>query len=89
MGGKILLLWRFQGYFFSSIYLVESGCRKEVRVFGLSFIFGELHNGDAVIALRGLHGSENFSVKPIGVRAAGELRRATCNLCTKSTFAVG
>jgi len=58
-------------------------------VFGLSIVFGELHNGDAVIALRGLHGSENFSVKPIGGTAAGELRRATCNLCTKSTFAVG
>ena len=64
-------------------------CRKEFRVFGLSFIFGELHNGEAVIALRGLHGSESFSVRPIGGRAAGELRRATCNLCTKSTFAVG
>ena len=58
-------------------------------MFGLSIVFGELHNGDAVIALRGLHGSENFSVKPIGGTAAGELRRATCNLCTKSTFAVG
>jgi len=30
-----------------------------------------------------------FSAKPIGGRAAGELRRATCNLCTKSIFAVG
>jgi hypothetical protein len=60
-----------------------------VRVFLLSIVFGKLHNGDAVIELRGLHESENFSVKPIGARAAGELRRATCNLCTKSTFAVG
>jgi hypothetical protein len=60
-----------------------------VRVYGLSIVFGELHNSDAVIALRGLHGSENFSVKPVSGRAAGELRRATCNLCTKSTFAIG
>lgn len=42
-----------------------------------------------MIALRGLNGGENFSAKPIGEGAAGELRRATCNLCTKSMFEVG